>query len=146
MSNAPRLLREVINIPTETHKGDLVFKLADAAEHAAQTVDEYVVTDQLLEAFMQAVGLIRSAVTGNASKAAFLHGSFGSGKSNFMGVLQLLLDDYTGARAKPELAPVVASLDEWKDGKKFLHIPEGAGYRNLVREMPPSGGVPQTGR
>ena len=123
MSNAPRLLREVINIPTETHKGDLVFKLADAAEHAAQTVDEYVVTDQLLGAFMGAVGLIRSAVTGHASKAAFLHGSFGSGKSNFMGVLQLLLDDYTGARAKPELAPVVASLDEWKGDKKFLTVP-----------------------
>ena len=38
-----------------------------------------------------------------------------------------------------------------RDGKRFLHIPEGAGYRNLVREMPPqgspqAGGVPQTGR
>ena len=123
MSNAPRLLRDVINIPTETHKGDLVFKLADAADHAAQTVDEYVVTDQLLQAFLDAAGLIRSAVTGNASKAAFLHGSFGSGKSNFMGILQLLLDDYTGARSKPELAPVVASLDEWKGDKKFLTVP-----------------------
>lgn len=123
MSNAPRLLREVINIPTETHKGDLVFKLADAAEHAAQTVDDYVVTDQLRAAFTDAVALIRSAVTGHASKAAFLHGSFGSGKSNFMGILQLLLDDYTGARAIPELAPVVASLDEWKGDKKFLTVP-----------------------
>jgi 8-oxo-dGTP pyrophosphatase MutT (NUDIX family) len=26
---------------------------------------------------------------------------------------------------------------EQRDGKRFLHIPEGAGYRNLVREMPP---------
>ena len=33
---------------------------------------------------------------------------------------------------------------EQRDGKRFLHIPEGAGYRNLVREMPPQP-VPQTG-
>jgi 8-oxo-dGTP pyrophosphatase MutT (NUDIX family) len=26
---------------------------------------------------------------------------------------------------------------EQRDGKRYLHIPEGAGYRNLVREMPP---------
>lgn len=124
MSTNPRLLRDVIDIPTETFKGDLVFNLADAAEHAAKTVDEYVVTNQLLEAFTGAVSLIRSAATGNtSSKAAFLHGSFGSGKSNFMGILQLLLDDYMGARAKPELAPVVASLDEWKGDKKFLTVP-----------------------
>jgi 8-oxo-dGTP pyrophosphatase MutT (NUDIX family) len=35
---------------------------------------------------------------------------------------------------------------ETRDGKRFLHIPEGAGYRNLAREMPPGAGVPQTGR
>ena len=35
---------------------------------------------------------------------------------------------------------------ETRDGKRFLHIPEGAGYRNLVREMPPQQGVPQAGR
>ena len=27
-----------------------------------------------------------------------------------------------------------------RDGKRFLHIPEGAGYRNLFREMPPQPG------
>ena len=35
---------------------------------------------------------------------------------------------------------------ETRDGKRFLHIPEGAGYRNLAREMPPGAGVPQIGR
>lgn len=33
---------------------------------------------------------------------------------------------------------------EQRDGKRFLHLPEGAGYRNLVREIPPQG-PPQTG-
>ena len=36
---------------------------------------------------------------------------------------------------------------ESKDGKRYLHIPADAGYRNLVREMPAQpGAVPQTGR
>ncbi len=39
----------------------------------------------------------------------------------------------------------IVTVQPWveaRDGKRFLHIPEGAGYRNLVREMPPSAGVP----
>jgi 8-oxo-dGTP pyrophosphatase MutT (NUDIX family) len=35
---------------------------------------------------------------------------------------------------------------ETREGKRFLHIPEGAGYRNLMREMPPQGNVSQRGR
>ena len=33
---------------------------------------------------------------------------------------------------------------EERDGKRFLHIPPDAGYRNLFRELPPV--VPQVGR
>jgi hypothetical protein len=123
MTNEPRLLRDLIDIPTAVHKGDLVFQLGDATDDAATTVANYVVTDQLRAAFFDAVGLLRSAITDRSSKAAFLHGSFGSGKSNFMGVLQLLLDDNAAARAIPELAPVVANLDEWKGGQRFLTVP-----------------------
>jgi hypothetical protein len=123
MTAQPRLLRDLIDIPTAVHKGDLVYQLADAADDAGETVAHYVVTDQLREAFLDAVGLLRSAIEDGSSKAAFLHGSFGSGKSNFMGVLQLLLDDNPAARAVPELAPVVAKLDDWKGGRRFLTVP-----------------------
>jgi 8-oxo-dGTP pyrophosphatase MutT (NUDIX family) len=43
----------------------------------------------------------------------------------------------------------IVTIQPWleaRDGKKYLHIPEGAGYRNLVREMPPQAVVPQIGR
>ncbi len=64
--------------------------------------------------------------------------------------LELLAEGKTvaGAISAASARKIVTVLPwvEVKDGKKFLHIPEGAGYRNLVREMPPSGGVPQTGR
>jgi len=64
--------------------------------------------------------------------------------------LELLAEGKTvaGAIAAAKARKIVTVLPwvEARDGKKFLHIPEGAGYRNLVREMPPAGGVPQTGR
>ncbi len=64
--------------------------------------------------------------------------------------LELLAEGKTvaGAIAAAKVRKIV-TVQPWveaRDGKKFLHIPEGAGYRNLIREMPPSGGVPQTGR
>ncbi len=64
--------------------------------------------------------------------------------------LELLAEGKTVAGAiSAATARKIVTVQPWvevKDGKKFLHIPEGAGYRNLVREMPPVGGVPQTGR
>ena len=44
----------------------------------------------------------------------------------------------------------IVTVQPWvesRDGKRYLHLPPDAGYRNLVREMPPQpGAVPQTGR
>src|SRR5664280_1846708 len=63
----PMLLNEAIAIPTEIQQGDLVFRLADAEDNPKATLDSYVVTDQLLESFVAAVGLIRSAVDDGVS-------------------------------------------------------------------------------
>jgi 8-oxo-dGTP pyrophosphatase MutT (NUDIX family) len=64
--------------------------------------------------------------------------------------LELLVDGKTvvGAISQASERKIV-TVQPWvetRDGKRFLHIPEGAGYRNLFREMPPAAGVPQTGR
>jgi hypothetical protein len=117
------LLRDAIHIPTEVHQGDLVFRLADAVADATATLDHYVVTTQLLESFQEAVGVVRSAVDEGVSKATYLSGSFGAGKSNFMGVLQLLLDGHPGALAHPKLAPAVAQLRDWQGERRFLTVP-----------------------
>jgi 8-oxo-dGTP pyrophosphatase MutT (NUDIX family) len=64
--------------------------------------------------------------------------------------LELLAEGKTVAGAiSAATSRKIVTVQPWvevKDGKRFLHIPEGSGYRNLVREMPPAGGVPQTGR
>lgn len=69
--------------------------------------------------------------------------------------LELLAEGGTVAgaieQAKKRTIVTVQPWVETRDGKRFLYIPEGAGYRNLVREMPPqgppqTGAVPQAGR
>jgi len=50
------------------------------------------------------------------------------------------------AQAKVRKIQTVQPWVEQREGKRYLHLPPGAGYKNLIREMPAAGGVPQTGR
>jgi predicted ATPase len=46
-----------------------------------------------VKCFDLALKLVKMAIEGSSSKAAYLHGSFGSGKSHFMAILHLLLGE-----------------------------------------------------
>jgi hypothetical protein len=117
------LLRELINIPEHVQKGDFVLRLSEGVIDPAGTLGEYVVTPELVKCFDQALDLVRDAVARRTSKATYLHGSFGSGKSHFMAVLHLILEGNAQARGIPELAPVIAKHAGWLVGKKFLLVP-----------------------
>lgn len=148
------LLHDLISIPERVHKGDFVLKLTEGVTRGAETVRDYVVTDPLAKNFDEALGLIRSAVDAHSSKAAYLHGSFGSGKSHFMAMLHLLLAHEQHARAVPELAGVVSKHAAWIEGKRFLLVPYhmiGAksleqalveGYLRVVKELHPDAPLP----
>ncbi len=82
-----------------------------------------MVTPELAGCFDNALGFIKSALETRSSKASYLHGSFGSGKSHFMAILDLLLAHDARARSIPELGPAVAKHDGWLGGKKFLLVP-----------------------
>ena len=116
-------IADIIDIPEQVHQGDFVLKLTEGVREAASTLDTYVVTPQLVNCFDQALRLIQSAVETNRSMGAYLHGSFGSGKSHFMAVLSLLLQGNPTARAVPELAAVVSRHNSWTEGKRFLEVP-----------------------
>lgn len=127
------LLRDLIHIPDRVHKGDFVLKLTEGVGDADATLRHYVVTERLPDAFDRALQLIESAVAEGTSKATYLHGSFGSGKSHFMAVLYLLLQQVPAARAIPELSAVVAKHDAWLAGKNFLLVPfHLIGAKNLA--------------
>ena len=116
------LLRDLVSIPDEVHAGDFVLALAKGIGEES-TITEYVVTEQLAACFDQALGLIKSAVETSGSRAAYLDGSFGSGKSHFMAVLHAVLRGNPEARGKKGLANVVAKHDPWLRGRKFLLVP-----------------------
>ena len=56
--------------------------------------------------------------------------------------LELLAEGKTAASAIAQAsARKIVTVQPWvevRGGKRYLHIPEGAGYRNLAREMPPA--------
>lgn len=149
-------LGEVFDIPDAVHQGDFVLRLTEGlkADRRKTTLDQYVVTNQLVQCFDQALALVGSAVTNDSSKGAYLHGSFGSGKSHFMAVLDLILEGDSDARAIRELAPVITKVNRWWEGKKFLVIPfhmigatsmESAilgGYAAHVRQRHPGAPTP----
>ena len=127
-------IKELLDLPAQVNKGDFVLNLAAGVDdkHASGTLQNYVVTPQLASCFEQATGFIKGAMDSSQSKACYLHGSFGSGKSHFMAVLHLLLQGNAEARSMPELAPVVAKSNAWTEQRKFLMVPfHMIGSRNM---------------
>ncbi|MFF1692969.1 DUF6079 family protein [Streptomyces sp. NPDC058257] len=161
MAQQPLLLRDVIDIKESISTSDFVLQLSEATapEGAERALRDYVVTERLLENFDEALGLIRAALDGHTSKAAYLHGSFGSGKSHFMAVLHALLSGAPAARARTDLDPVLTK-HEWlgTEGKRFLLVPYhmlGAkaleqrilgGYVSHVKKLHPEAPTPQVYR
>lgn len=88
------LISDLIDVPEVVHPGDFVLDLSRGVTDIDQTLRNYVVTAELAARFDEALALIRSALTDRSSKAAYLDGSFGSGKSHFMAVLHALLQDH----------------------------------------------------
>jgi hypothetical protein len=148
------LLRELIEIPEHVQKGDFVLRLSEGVIDPSGTLGEYVVTPELVKCFDQALDFIRDAVARRTSKATYLHGSFGSGKSHFMAVLHLILQGNPQARGIPELAGVIAKHNDWLGGKKFLLVPYHllsvhsmesgilGGYVDFIRRTHPTAPVP----
>ena len=109
-SERPGAAADLVAIPDEVHAGDFVLGLAKGVGEKS-TITDYVVTEPLAGNFDKALGLIKSAVETGSSRAAYLDGSFGSGKSHFMAVLYAILDGDPDARGKKGLADVVAKHD-----------------------------------
>lgn len=114
-------IQELIQIPDHVGRGDFVLRLSEGITDPEGTVRHYQVTPQLVGCFDDALHLVKGALLGGAggrttSKAAYLHGSFGSGKSHFMAILHLILAGDAHARSIPELAEVIAKHCDWMEG------------------------------
>ena len=116
-------IADIFDLPERVHQGDFVLRLSEGVERADRTLNDYVVAEQLAGCFDDALSLIGSAVGANTSKGAYLHGSFGSGKSHFIAVLTLLLRRNAAARSIPRLAGAVAKSNAWTTDRRFLVVP-----------------------
>ena len=148
------LIKDLIEIPDYIEKGRFVLRLAEGVTRPEETLSEYVVTPELRACYEDAFSFIKSALQTKTSKASYLHGSFGSGKSHFMAVLHLILQGNPAARGIPELASVITKHNDWIAGKKFLLVPYhmiGAhdmesgilgGYVDFIRRTHPDAPIP----
>ena len=147
------MLRDVFDIPEKVDASDFVLQLQKGVAAAERTLSDYVVTDALAGSIDDALGLVQRTIEGGTSKGAFVHGSFGSGKSHFMAVLHLLLTGNTQARALPGLQEVVArrgavldanllAIDYHLLGKKSFEEALFEGYLQTVTRLHPDSEPP----
>lgn len=118
------LLRDVIDIPERVGSDDYVLRLTDSTDddhHIRDTLDAYVLTESLTENFVAATDLVADALNKNTSRAAYLTGSFGSGKSHFMAVLYALLGNHPAIRSG-KYQPLTGHYDGEIAGKKVLRL------------------------
>lgn len=148
------LLKELIQIPEYLDESQFVIKLTEGVNESQSTVDNYVVTEDLQKRFEEALSYIGMSMDDGRSRACYLHGSFGSGKSHFMAMLHLLLTGDTYARDVKELAGSVTKHSAWMDGKKFLLVPYHmigsessetgilGGYAKYIKKIHPEAPIP----
>ncbi len=147
------LIRDLIHIPKEIYQGDFVLQLSSGIEQAS-TLADYVVTEQLCRQFVNALGFVQSGIEGGQSKAAFIHGSFGSGKSHFMAVLYRLLAGDPQAWQHDDLSGSIAKFSPLRQRKLLLldfHMIDAVsmesailgGYVKKVSKLHPEAPLPQ---
>ena len=96
-------VKPLFELPESIHKIGFVEVLSEAIVNSKRTAETYVVTPPLAAAFDDTLGIVGASLKDARSRAAFLHGSFGSGKSHFMALLSLLLDGNEDAWRVPAL-------------------------------------------
>ncbi len=118
-------LKDLIDLPDQVRQGDFVLRLTEGLGNPEQTLENYVVTPELAKCLRQALDLVKSSLQSHSSKGAYLHGSFGSGKSHFMAVLNLMLANHPAVQRFAEFPTLLAETNwnDWGHGKKFLLVP-----------------------
>lgn len=147
------LVRDLFELPDHVGKSDFVVKLTDTVQRPAEAAASFVVTERLADAFDRALGLVNVALRDKQSKAAYIHGSFGSGKSHFMALLSLLLrGDEEAWRIKElhALRPTYEFVGKTKLVELHFHMVDKRGiedaifdqYLRFVRETHPEADLP----
>ena len=115
-------IHDLLDLPEAVRKGDFVQDLTGGISNPERTVRDYAITPKIVQTFEHALSIIGSALRDGRSQAAYLHGSFGAGKSHFMALLDLMLADHPAPWARGELHALRTKSD-WIGKKKLLQLP-----------------------
>ena len=116
------LIHDLLDLPEAVRKGDFVQDLTGGISNPERTVEDYAITPKIVQTFEHALSIIGSALRDGRSQAAYLQGSFGSGKSHFMALLNLMLADHAAPWSRSELH-ALREKNEWIGKKKLLQLP-----------------------
>lgn len=116
------LVHDLLALPDAVRKGDFVQDLTGGIADPERTLRDYAITPAIVQTFRHALSIVSSALRDGRSQAAYLHGSFGAGKSHFMAVLDLMLSDHAAPWRRTELHPLRAEHD-WIGRKRVLQLP-----------------------
>jgi hypothetical protein len=116
------LVHDLLDLPEAVRKGDFVQGLADGIARPEATLRDYAITPKIVQSFRDALSILKSALEDNRSQAVYVDGSFGSGKSHFMAVLDLMLADEPTPWRRAELHSLRAS-HPWIGAKKLVQLP-----------------------
>ena len=114
-------VRDILDLPQEVTKSAFVVRLAEAVARPDVLMGTYAVTPDIHAALDRGLALINIAMTERRNDAAFIHGSFGSGKSHFMAVLSLLAGNEPRPWAEPKLHDLLAK-HEWVKQRRLLRL------------------------
>ncbi|WP_437611922.1 hypothetical protein WMF20_07525 [Sorangium sp. So ce834] len=115
-------IHDLLDLPEAVRKGDFVQDLTGGIAQPERTVKDYAITPKIVQTFEHALSIIGSALRDGRSQAAYLHGSFGAGKSHFMAVLDLMLADHPAPWSRGELH-ALRGKNAWIGKKKLLQLP-----------------------
>jgi hypothetical protein len=115
-------IHDLLDLPEAVRKGDFVQDLTGGIAQPERTVRDYAITPKIVQTFEHALSIIGSALRDGRSQAAYLHGSFGAGKSHFMALLDLMLADHPAPWSRGELH-ALRGKNEWIGKKKLLQLP-----------------------
>jgi hypothetical protein len=116
------LIHDLLDLPEAVRKGDFVQGLSEGIARPEATLRDYAITPKIVQSFQDALSILKSALDDNRSQAAYLDGSFGSGKSHFMAVLALMLRDDPTPWRRAELHALRAP-HPWIGRKKLVQLP-----------------------
>lgn len=117
-------IHDLLDLPEAVRKGDFVQDLTGGISNPERTVRDYAITPKIVQTFEHALSIIGSALRDGRSQAAYLHGSFGAGKSHFMALLDLMLEGHPAPWGRGELHALRDKKENsWLGKKKLLQLP-----------------------